>query len=114
MLVVSTNDGPVSDGLPPPRIVAVLLVEVERGDRQVALQVGLLVDENWIFPALTASAASLFRSNVPSLAWLFTASIAFRASSACGAPRVMIQLIVLVLGQLGLDRRGDRGVVLRR
>ena len=44
MLVLSTNDGPVSDGLAAADVVAVLLVQVELGDRQVALHVGLLVD----------------------------------------------------------------------
>ena len=44
MLLLSTKDGPVSTGLPPPRIIPVLLKEIELCHGHVALNVGLLVD----------------------------------------------------------------------
>ena len=44
MFVVSTKDGPVSTGQATTDVVAVLHVEVERLDGEVALHVGLLVD----------------------------------------------------------------------
>ncbi len=44
--------------------------------------------ENSIFPSWIACAASVFRSNVISLAELPAASSDFRASTAIGAPRV--------------------------
>ena len=44
MLVLSTNDGPVSTGLPPPRSLPLVRFSHSDVDGQVALHVGLLVD----------------------------------------------------------------------
>ena len=51
--------------------------------------------QNWSLPPFTACAASMFRSNVPTLALLPAAGMALMVSSAWAAPRVMTQSMSL-------------------
>ena len=83
-------------GLATAEDVAVLLVEVELGDGHVALQVGLLVDGELDLAVLHG--LRRVRVGVEGADLRLAARsprMALSASRACGAPRVMIQLIDL-------------------
>ena len=111
MFVLSTKDGSGQHGLAATEDVAVLLEEVELGDGHVALQVGLLVDEELDLAVADRLGGVGVGVERPDLALPRRVWVALTVSRACGAPRVTIQLIDLSWVELGLDGGGDRGVV---
>ena len=87
-LVLSTKAGPVSTGLAAADEVAVVLVQPERVDGQVALEVGLLVDSELDLAVLDGLGGIRVQVEGGDLRLAAGVSSALMASRAIGAPRV--------------------------